>query len=91
MSNFLPINRDTGLLLPPSGIGLGAVPLSDAAGAAGVRVFDEAIERATHDSVAFRYIAGNEHPDHDTIADFRKHFLSQLRSLFAVLRACEED
>ncbi len=29
------------------------------------------IERATHDSVAFRFIAGNEHPDHDTIAAFR--------------------
>jgi transposase len=41
-----------------------------------------AIERATHDSVAFRYIAGNEHPDHDTIAAFRKRFLPQLRPLF---------
>jgi len=41
-----------------------------------------AIERATHDSVAFRYIAGNEHPDHDTIAAFRKRFLVQLRPLF---------
>jgi transposase len=41
-----------------------------------------AIERGTHDSVAFRYIAGNEHPDHDTIAAFRKRFLPQLRSLF---------
>jgi transposase len=40
------------------------------------------IERATHDSVAFRYIAGNEHPDHDTIAAFRKRFLAQLRPLF---------
>jgi hypothetical protein len=28
-----------------------------------------AIERATHDSVAFRYIAGNEHPDHDSISN----------------------
>jgi transposase len=27
-----------------------------------------AIDRATYDSVAFRYIAGNDHPDHDTIA-----------------------
>ena len=35
-----------------------------------------AIERATYDSVAFRYIAGNEHPDHDTIATFRKRFLA---------------
>jgi transposase len=41
-----------------------------------------AIERATHDSVAFRYIADNEHPDHDTIEAFRKRFLPQLRPLF---------
>jgi hypothetical protein len=36
------------------------------------------IERATHRSVAFRFIAGNEHPDHDTIATFRKRFLPQI-------------
>jgi transposase len=41
-----------------------------------------AIERATYDSVAFRYLAGNEHPDHDTIAAFRKRFLGQIESLF---------
>jgi transposase len=41
-----------------------------------------ALERATHDSVAFRFIAGNEHPDHDTIAAFRKRFLGQIESLF---------
>jgi hypothetical protein len=41
-----------------------------------------AIERATHDSVAFRFIAGNEHPDHDTIANFRKRFLPQIAALF---------
>jgi transposase len=41
------------------------------------------IERATHDSVASRYIAAsNEHPDHDTIAAFRKRFLPQAGSLF---------
>jgi transposase len=39
-----------------------------------------AIERGTYDSVAFRFIAGNEHPDHDTIATFRKRFLPQTRS-----------
>ena len=27
------------------------------------------LERATYDSVAFRFIAANEHPDHDTIAN----------------------
>src|ERR1700721_656347 len=30
------------------------------------------LERATYDSVAFRFISGNEHPDHDTIATFRR-------------------
>ena len=47
------------------------------------RVFSSrAIERATYDSVAFRYLAGNEHPDHDTIAAFRKRFLGQIEPLF---------
>ena len=35
------------------------------------------LERSTYDSVAFRYIAANSHPDHDTIAQFRKRFLPQ--------------
>ena len=33
------------------------------------------LERATYDSVAFRFIAANDHPDHDTIATFRRRFL----------------
>jgi transposase len=41
-----------------------------------------ALERATYDSVAFRFIAGNEHPDHDTIAAFRKRFIGQIEPLF---------
>src|SRR6476620_1527727 len=40
------------------------------------------LERATHDSVAFRFIAANEHPDHDTIANFRRRFLTQIEALF---------
>lgn len=40
------------------------------------------IEQATYDSVAFRYIAANTHPDHDTIAAFRKRFINQLEPLF---------
>ena len=40
------------------------------------------LERSTYDSVAFRYIAANSHPDHDTIATFRKRFLKELTSLF---------
>jgi transposase len=41
-----------------------------------------AIERATHESVAFRYIAANTHPDHDTIASFRRRFGAQVRQVF---------
>ena len=40
------------------------------------------LERNTFDSVAFRYIAANTHPDHDTIASFRKRFLPQLKEIF---------
>src|SRR5713101_9500841 len=40
------------------------------------------IERATSESVPFRFIAGNLHPDHDTLATFRKTFLPQLKDLF---------
>ncbi len=40
------------------------------------------LERATHDSVAFRFIAANEHPDHDTIATFRRRFLRQIEARF---------
>ena len=48
------------------------------------RVFSSrAIERATYDSVAFRFIAANEHPDHDTIAHFRKRFLPQIDSFWS--------
>jgi len=40
------------------------------------------LERATYDSVAFRFVAANEHPDHDTIAMFRRRFLKQIEVLF---------
>jgi transposase len=40
------------------------------------------LERATYDSVAFRYIAANDHPDHDTIAMFRRRFLEEIEGLF---------
>jgi transposase len=40
------------------------------------------LEQATYDSVAFRYVAANRHPDHDTIASFRKRFLKELSALF---------
>ena len=118
MSNFRPINRDTGFLLPPSVDewlpqrhlarfvvevidGLDLTELVKAyrgSGSAsyhpamllGLMVYgyatktfsSRAIERASYDSVAFRFIAGNEHPDHDTIATFRKRFLPQIQALF---------
>jgi len=40
------------------------------------------LERATYDSVAFHFIAANEHPDHDTIATFRRRFLKDIEGLF---------
>lgn len=40
------------------------------------------LEQSTYDSIAFRYVAANTHPDHDTIADFRRRFLPQLGKLF---------
>ena len=51
------------------------------------------IERATYESIPFRYIAGGWHPDHDTIANFRKTFLAQMADLFVqvLLVAKEAD
>jgi len=40
------------------------------------------LEQATYDSVAFRFIAGNHHPDHDSLATFRRRFLDELSDLF---------
>ena len=40
------------------------------------------LERATYDSVALRFIAANEHPDHDTIATFRRRFIKDIEALF---------
>src|SRR5512132_777756 len=40
------------------------------------------LERATYDSVAFRFVAANQHPDHDTIAAFRRRFLEEITELF---------
>lgn len=118
MSNFRPINRDTGFLLPPSvdewlperhlarfvvevieqldlselensyrGSGSASYHPSMLLGLLiygyATRVFSSrALERATYDSVAFRFIAGNEHPDHDTIAVFRKRFIGHIEPLF---------
>ena len=40
------------------------------------------IEKATYESIPFRFITGGLHPDHDTLAHFRKTFLSELKNLF---------
>jgi transposase len=40
------------------------------------------IEKATYESIPFRYIASGIHPDHDTIANFRKTFLTEIQELF---------
>ena len=49
------------------------------------------LERATYDSVAFRFIAANDHPDHDTIATFRRRFLEEIEALFVrVLQLARE-
>src|SRR5918995_5369048 len=118
MSNFRPINRDTGFLLPRSvdewlperhlarfvvevieGLDLSAMSQScRGTGSAsshpklllGILVYGYAtgvvssrkLERATYDSVAFRFIAANQHPDHDTIAAFRRRFLPRIEGLF---------
>ena len=118
MSNFRPIDRDTGFLMPPSvdewlpqrhlarfvveviaGLDLRAMTGSyRGSGEApyhpklllGLLVYGYAtgvfssrkLERATYDSVAFRFIAANDHPDHDTIAAFRRRFLRQIEALF---------
>ena len=49
------------------------------------------IEQATYESIPFRFIAGGLHPDHDTIAHFRKTFLPEIKQLFAqVLLVAQE-
>lgn len=127
MSNFRPINRDTGFLLPPSvdewlpqrhlarfvvevierlelskltrayrGSGSAsyhpAMLLGVMVYGYATKVFSSrALERATYDSVAFRFIAGNDHPDHDTIATFRKRFIGEIEPLFVeVLKLAHE-
>jgi transposase len=118
MSNFRPIDRQTGFLLPPSvddwlpekHLARFVVELIDGldvsamcgayrgSGSAsyhprlllGILVYGYAtgvfssrkLERATYDSVAFRFVTANDHPDHDTIATFRRRFLKEIEGLF---------
>src|SRR5207302_7005083 len=49
------------------------------------------IKKRTHEDVAFRVIAGNTHPDHTCISEFRRIHLQALAELFLqVLRLCQK-
>src|SRR5437879_2707128 len=127
MSNFCPVDRDTGFLMPPSvdewlpekhlarfvvdviaGLDLRAM-LGSYRGSGeasyhptvllGILVYGYAtgvfssrkLERASYDSVAFRFVAANQHPDHDTISAFRRRFLDEIKTLFVqVLQLARE-
>ena len=39
------------------------------------------LEHATYDSIAFRFVAADEHPDHNTLSTFRKRFLKEIEGL----------
>ena len=50
------------------------------------------IERATYDSLAFRFIAANSHPDHDTLSSFRRRFAKEFEGAFVqVLQVAREN
>ena len=127
MSRFVPVDRDTAYLLPPSvdewlpndhlarfvvevieQLDLGELTRQYAGrGSAahhpavllGLLIYGYAngvhssrkIERATYDSVAFRYVAANTHPDHDTLATFRRRFLQEVEALFVQVRVLARE
>jgi transposase len=74
MSNFVTVDRKTDYLFPPS--------VSDWLPKNHLARLVVEIGRGTYDSIAFRYLAANTHPDHDTIASFRRRFLPQFEALF---------
>jgi transposase len=118
MSNFRPVDRDTGFLMPPSVddwlpdrhrarfvveviVGLELRAMTGSYRGSGEKSYHPSVllgllvlvyasgvfsrrklERASYNSVAFRFIAANQHPDHDTIATFRWRFLPQIEALF---------
>ena len=50
------------------------------------------IERASYDSLAFRFIACDQHPDHDTLASFRRRHGEQFAATFVqVLQIAREN
>jgi len=48
------------------------------------------LEKATYDSMAFKFITANEHPDHDTINTFRKRFSKEIEGLFVEILVLAE-
>ena len=49
------------------------------------------IERATYEDIAFRYLAADQHPDHDTISNFRQRHLQNIAELFMqALQLCDK-
>jgi len=49
------------------------------------------IERNTYESIPFRVLTADQHPDHDTVAEFRRRHLTALAGLFVeVLQLCRE-
>jgi len=49
------------------------------------------MERASYDDIAFRYLCADQHPDHDTISEFRRQHLPVLAQLFTqVLQLCNK-
>jgi transposase len=56
------------------------------------KISSRKLERATYEEVPYRVLAGNQHPDHDSIAAFRRRHLAALAGLFTqVLRLCQES
>ena len=49
------------------------------------------IEQASYESLAFRYIAANTHPDHDTLCTFRKRFLKERGALFVQVLSIAQE
>ena len=49
------------------------------------------IEKATHELIPFRVLSADQHPDHATVAEFRRRHLKALAALFVqVLRLCQK-
>jgi transposase len=54
------------------------------------RMSSRKLEQATYDDIAFRVLTCDQHPDHDSIADFRRRHMSELGELFVqVLQLCQ--